>query len=333
MSPYEKDIFEAILPDLSSLNGLSVLITGATGLIGKCITKMLHYHNHESAYIVYAGCRDIQRAENQIGIDESASFKYIEIDVTKPLECNKSFDYIIDAASSAAPNQFDSDPVGVMKANVLGVCNLLEYGVKNGLKRFLYISSGEVYGQGNDEVWCEDESGYVDPMMLRSAYPSSKRCAETLCVAYAEQYGVSAVVARLCHTYGPQFQEKDNRAYAQFFRNALAKQSITLKSVGGQIRSWIYVIDCATAILQILVNGKDSNAYNVANGNSNATVSEFAELVASIADLKVRYDIVKLENATPIKSALFNTSKLEKLGWHPTFGLKEGISQSINSMK
>lgn len=332
MNQYEEDIDKAVLPDISQLDNTTILVTGSTGLIGKCLVKMLHNRNTKSSYVIYAGCRDLGRARRDIGIEESKSFKYVYIDVTKPISLDIKFDYIIDAASGASPNQFDCNPVGIMKANIYGVCNLLEYGVRNGIKRFLYVSTGEVYGQGNNELWHESENGFIDQMSLRSAYPSSKRCAETLCVAYAKQYGAEVVVARLCHTYGPQFQEKDNRAYAQFFRNAKEVTPIVLKSTGGQIRSWIYVVDCISAIIYILLKGTDSNAYNVANKDSNATIAQFAQLVGEQSGMPVKFEITTNNNATPIKSALFDTDKIESLGWHPCFSLNDGITHSLNSL-
>lgn len=332
INQYEKDIKTVSLPNMNTLAGSSVLVTGSTGLIGRCLLKMLHYHNFEHGYIIYAGCRNIDMAKKLIGINETNNFKYVEIDVTKEINLEFKVDYIIDAASSASPQQFYSDPVGVMKSNLFGVCNLFEYGINHGLKKFLYISSGEVYGQGDGRYWRENETGYIDQMAMRSAYPSSKRCAETLCVAYAKQYGVCALIARLCHTYGPEFQLKDNRAYAEFFKNTRERTPIVLKSKGGQIRSWLYVVDCATAIITILIKGNNMNAYNVADRDSIATVSKFAELVAEVSGSQVEYHIESDENASPIKNALFDTGKIESLGWKPNINLYEGIKHSVTSL-
>lgn len=116
------------------------------------------------------------------------------------------------------------------------------------------------------------------------------RATETLCVAYAQQYGLDIVVARPCHTYGEHFTEKDNRVFAQFIRNAVAGENIVMKSLGEQCRSWLYVEDCAMAILDILQKGSNCEAYNVADKNSCITIRELAGIIADVANVKVVID-------------------------------------------
>lgn len=103
----------------------------------------------------------------------------------------------------AGPEAFHRDPVGVMKANIWGVDHLFSYGKLHNLRRFLYVSSGEVYGEGNGTSFHEEDSGNFNWVSLRACYPSAKRAAETLCIAYASQYQMESVIVRPCHTYGP----------------------------------------------------------------------------------------------------------------------------------
>lgn len=138
-------------------------------------------------------------------------------------------DYIIDAASNASPNFFKLKPVEVMKANINGVSHLMEYGLEHGMRRMVYVSSGEIYGEGDGSEFTEMSSGYVDCASVRACYPSSKRAAETLCMSYVEEYHADVVIARLSHTYGPGFTESDNRVFAQFIRNVLRGEDIVLK--------------------------------------------------------------------------------------------------------
>lgn len=330
---YKRDLENVSIPDMQVLCGCNILVTGSTGLIGSCVVELLLLYSKEYNYNVYAGCRDIERAKKRFG--ENTELKYLVADVIRPLDCDIRFDYIIDAASNGSPNFFEADPVGVMKANLFGVCNLLDYGVTHDLKRFLYISSGEVYGEGCTGKWQENDSGYINPMTVRACYPSSKRAAETLCVAYAKQYNVEAMVARLCHTYGPNFTKSDNRVYAQFIRNVLRGEDIVLKSKGEQYRSWLYVVDCAAALLYILINGNSCEAYNVANNESNITIKELAELIAANVGKSVVFDIpndLNAGNTTPITKALFDVEKVKSLGWTPMFGIKKGLENTINSL-
>lgn len=337
ISSYKKDILDIFKMDLplGMLSGCNILITGATGLIGGCLVEALMM-NPKRDYHVYASGRNEERARKRFQefFDDSA-FHFVRYDVMQPLKSDVNFDYIIHAASNASPNFFANNPVEVMKANLYGVANLMDYGVKHGLKRFLYVSSGEVYGEGDGRVFTEEYSGYVDPTSPRSCYPSAKRAAETLCVSYAAEYGVDVVIARPCHVYGPHFTENDNRVYAQFLRNLISNNDIVLKSTGDKIRSWCYVVDCVSALLYILLQGEKSQAYNIADPQSTISIKEFAETIASIGGRRVVIELQNTEDVrgrTAISKAVFSIDKIRNLGWSPRFDFKEGIKSTFVEM-
>ena len=317
---------------LETLQDKNLLITGASGLIGGALVDILLSYIPKAN--VYAMTRSQSKAEQRFkGYLNNPYFHIIVADVNTPLEGNTDFHYIIHAASNANPNAYSLDPVGTMWTNINGTRNLLEYGRNHQLQRMVYVSSGEIYGNGDNAVWTENDGGYIDTMSVRSCYPSSKRAAETLCVAYAEQYGIDTVVARPCHTYGPHFTDGDSRAYAQFVRKARAHEDIVLKSKGEQFRSWIYVADCVTAILTILLRGENKQAYNIADTHSNVTIREMAEKIATIAGTKVVFDIpntIEQKGFSQIRRAIFRTEKLESLGWHTQYTLDEGLRNTIN---
>ena len=317
---YSEDIIRASNCDLpwDKLSGCNILVTGATGLIGGCLVNILMSQTPPN-YHIYAMGRNKQRMDTLSDkYDYAKNFHSIIGDVTKPLSSNIPFHYIVHAASGAAPSEFTNHPVEVMKANLLGVSNLLEYGLYHQMRRFLYVSSGEVYGEGDGRIFTEDYSGYVNPTSPRSCYPSSKRAAETLCVSYAAEYSADVVIARPCHVYGPHFTEQDNRVYAQFIRNVLHGEDIVMKSTGTQYRSWCYVVDCASALLYILLKGESGHAYNIADRLSNITIKELADMIAGLEKKNVIIDVASSEERkgyNPVKKSVFSTQKLEKLGW------------------
>ena len=316
------------------LRGSNILITGATGLIGSCLVEALLLRPNRD-YNVYALGRNEQRMASLFNkYAGSDNFHTLIGDVTKDLSYEIPFHFIIHAASGAAPSDFSHCPVEVMKANITGVANLIEYGMKHDMQRFLYISSGEVYGEGDGRIFTEDYSGYVDCTSPRSCYPSSKRAAETLCASYAAEYGLDFVIARPCHTYGPNFTESDNRVYAQFIRNILNGEDIVMKSNGAQFRSWCYVVDCVSALLFILLKGDKGHAYNIADESSNITIKDLADMVANIGKRKVVVEIPS-ENEKAgyniVKKSLFSTKKLEMLGWSVNGNMRQKLESTIMS--
>ncbi len=325
-----KDEYDYI--PFEKLRGKNILVTGACGLIGSAVIDFLM--ENEADCHIYAMARNRKKTEDRFAhYAGSPRFHIVEGDVNEPLLEDVTFHYIINAASNANPNAYALDPVGTMWTNINGTKNLLDYGKEHGLERFLYVSSGEVYGNGEVDGWKESDSGYIDCMTMRSCYPTSKRAAETLCVAYSQQYGVETVVARPCHTYGPHFTESDNRAYAQFVRNARRHENIVLKSKGEQYRAWLYVKDCASAILTILLKGQNCEAYNVADENACVTIRELAETIARIGGGKVVFDLpseVEKQGFSVIRKAIFNTSKIEALGWRPQYKQEDALVETIN---
>lgn len=330
INPYRQDL-DKVVQQLNVPQEGNILITGATGLIGSCLVDLLMRH---SFCHIYAMGRNSQRAEQRFAdYWQQPRFHFIRHDICQSLECTENFHYIIHAASNASPNFFQKSPVEVMKSNLNGLCQLVEYGLAHHMQRMLYVSSGEVYGEGDGSVFTEESSGHIDILSPRACYPSSKRAAETLCAAYIQEYGADIVIARPCHTYGPYFTESDNRVYAQFIRNIMNDEDIVMKSRGEQFRSWLYVVDCAVAMLLLLTKGNSGEAYNVANEESNITIRQLAEEIAKIGNKKVVFDLAENGNTTPITKAVFSTEKLNQLGWKPLFNIEEGLAHTIQSMR
>ena len=338
ISTYKRDILQIFKQDMpwEKLTGANILVTGSTGLIGGCLVETLMMKPQRN-YKVYASGRNEERAKQRFKeFADDKAFHFIKYDVLQPLERDIHFDYIIHAASNASPNFFAKKPVEIIKANINGVSNLMEYGLSHGMERMLFVSTGEIYGEGDGRVFSEDYSGYVDCAKPRSCYPSSKRAAETLCVSYAAEYGADVVIARPCHTYGPHFTEQDNRVYAQFVKNVLRGENIIMKSTGEQFRSWCYVVDCVSALLYILLKGDCGEAYNIADSKSNISIRKLAETIAKIGGRKVLIDLPEADERrgfNPVKKAVFLTEKLENLGWKPVHHIEEGFHHTIEELR
>lgn len=336
--PYCDDIKHAALADLpwDRLSGKNILVTGATGLIGSTLIEILLSRELRDYHVYASGRNESVFATRFRRFLDAPNFHFLKYDVREPLKSDIAFHFIVSGAGVASPQLYSTDPVSVLKSNLWGCDDLLSYGTVHGLEKFLYISSGEVYGEGDGRVFTEDYSGYVDPTSLRSCYPSAKRAAESLCIAYGHQYGIDVSIARPCHVYGPNFSESDKRVYAQFIRNVLLNEDIVMKSTGSQYRSWCYSVDCASALLYILMKGQNGAAYNIADENSNVTIKELAETIAEIGGKKVVIDIPeKIEKAgyNVVKKSLFSTAKLRALGWSCSGMMKQKIESTICAVR
>lgn len=329
------------IADPGALKGRRVLITGATGLIGSFLADALMLLNEErgAGVELYAAGRSEAGMRSRFGERmDDPRFHYVPYDATQPVQFDFEADHVIHAATSAHPLAYSTDPVGTMKANLIGTMQLLERLKGQGHGRFMMLSTGEVYGEDPErrEGFAEEDHGWVDPMTPRACYPESKRAAEALCASYAAQYGVQAVVARLCHVYGPTFTPSNSRADAQFLRKALAGEDIVMKSAGSQVRSFCYAADAVGALLVLLERGEAGQAYNVANRDSVASIRKYAETLADIAGVKVAFEAppdVEKAGYTRVTRAVLDPAKLEKLGWKPRYGLRAGLEETYYCCK
>lgn len=334
---YIADLSRALngLEGLEKLKDSTVMVTGATGMIGACLTDMLGLANEKLGLNVrvVALCRNAERARARFA--HLKNVEAISCDLTKPLVNLPKADYIVHAASNAHPMAFSADPVGTMTGNIFGTMNLLEHLRAVGGGRLLFVSTGEIYGENPSvtDGFTEDSFGKIDSMNPRSCYPESKRAAETMCASYVRQYGADAVVARLCYIYGPTITNDNSRADAQFLRKAMAGEDIVMKSAGSQLRSYCYVTDAATALLTVLLRGETGCAYNVANRESTHTIREYAETLAGLAGVKVVFDLPpEAERAgySTVSRAVQNPARLENLGWKAEHTLESGMRLMLN---
>lgn len=319
------------------LKNKSILITGANGLIASCIVDILNYFNEKMNYNIQIYI--MIRNQNRI-LSRFLNYKkltVVEQDVINEVRLEKDIDYIIHAASNAHPKVFSEDPVGTMLGNFIGMYNILEFARKNDIEKVVYVSSGEIYGQGeeNIESFTEVYNGKININNPRSCYPIGKISAETLCASYTAQYKVKSSIVRPCHIYGPTQTEFDTRAASQFIRDVLENKDIIMKSEGKQIRSYCFVLDCATAILTVLKNGENYNAYNIANKNSIISIRDLAETIAKYSGRKILFEIpTETEKASynPVTRSVLSEEKLLNLGWKPIWNIEDGINETLKIM-
>ena len=329
------------LPELNLLEGKSVLITGAAGLICSSLVDIFFRYNdtHAKKIKILAAGRWIEEMSVRFGNQiNRTDFLFIKYDASKfDNYIGVQADYIIHGASNASPDLIVKEPVETMLSNFLGIKCLLDYAKDCGTKRILYISSSEVYGKKKDnEPYKEGEYGYIDLLNSRNSYSVGKRAAETLCASYAEEYGVESVIVRPGHIYGPTASPNDNRVSSAWAYAVARGEDIIMKSDGSQIRSYCFCLDCASAILKVLLFGKNQHAYNISNPDSIITVRELAEILTDYAGVNLKMELPsekEKKSFNPMSNSSLEAKNLLKLGWEGCFPAKEGLEHTVEILK
>ena len=325
-SIFEEDIKNIINDfDMSVFDGKTILVTGATGLIGKLCVKSLLNSGYNTQVIALV--RDEEKAKNIFG--ESKRLTYLVKDINQRINTTRRVDYIIHAASTTSSKDFVEKPVETIYTAINGSRNVLEFAKNKRLEGMVYLSSLEIYGVNEKENIKERDYGYIDILSPRSSYSESKKMVETMCISYGTEYGVPIKIARLAQTFGAGVSISDNRVFAQFAKAIINKENIILHTKGETKRNYCYTTDAVRGIFTILTKGENNNAYNVANENSYCSISEMAHLLEN-EYTKVEYKIDEVNRGyNPTVKIALNTEKLNALGWEAKVNLKEMFDRLI----
>lgn len=319
----------------------SFLIIGATGMIGSYMIDVLmnRNKNYNSNIDVYAMGRSIERMEKRFSMYlNNTCFHMVEGDVTQPINLNEKVDYIFHGASNTHPRAYSSDPIGTIMTNLMGTQQVLDFAVNTNPKRIAFLSTVEIYGEnrGDVEKFTEDYCGYIDCNTLRACYPEGKRASESLCQAYIAKHDLDIVIPRICRTFGPTMLLNDSKASSQFILNAVNNEDIVLKSEGNQYFSYAYVGDVVYALLYLLANGKNGDAYNIAVPEFDLHLKDLAKGLANLNKKEVIFalpDEDENKGFSTASQAILDSVKIESIGWKPLFDLNEALKNTVELIR
>lgn len=330
-----------VLPELEKLEGQNVMITGAAGLICSAVTDILIRYNetHENKIVIYVAGRNEQKMRERFSeFYDRVYFHFVQYDSSK---ANNSFgfraDFIIHGAANSSPKKIVNEPVETMLGNFLGVKHLLDFAREYGTKRVLYISSSEVYGKkAREGATQEGDYGFIDILIPRNSYSIGKQAAETLCISYVDEYGVDSVAVRPGHVYGPTASPTDDHVSSAWAFDAANGRSIVMKSDGVQIRSYVYCLDCAAAILKVLLSGEKGRAYNISNPDSVVSIKEMAQILCKTGGVELKMEMANEEERkgfNPMSNSSLDSTSLIELGWHGCFDADTGFGHTVKILK
>lgn len=311
---------------------MKILVTGGAGFIG---SNFIHYMLRSYPDIQITNLDKLTYAGNldNLALIEKDSFlssryKFIKGDIADARLIDRimaeGFDAIINFAAESHVDRSIEDAGIFLKTNVLGTQNLLEGLRKHKIKRFIQISTDEVYGSlGPEGKFTEDS-----PLMPNSPYSASKASADLICRAYFKTFHLPIIITRCSNNYGPyQFPEK---LIPLFITNALEDLSLPLYGDGLNIRDWIHVEDHCRAIDLVLKKGREGEIYNI-GGNCEKTNLEITRII--LEKLNKPETLITFVKDRPGHDRRYAISmdKIEKeLGWKPTFSFEVGIEKTIN---
>ena len=332
---YQEDLKNVLsVSGIERLKGKSILITGATGLIGVHMIDALMKLDDVK---VYAVGRSKGRASKRLGeYYDNSNFVFIEQDVCNPLPQMLKVDYVIPGASNTHPLAYSQYPIETIMINVKGAEHALELAARN-KATVLYPSTVEIYGNAKDnEILTEDYTGKLNLSNSRSCYTESKRVCEALCQSYISEKSVDVKIVRLSRIFGPTMLESDTKASSQFIKKAILGEDIVLKSKGDQFFSYTYVSDAVAAMLHVMLNGITGVAYNISSEKSNVHLKDFANLCAYKAGKNVVFDIpseIEKKGFSIATTAIMSNSSLLQTGFVPKYEIRDSINRTIEILK
>ena len=312
-----------------NLRGKTVLVTGATGLIGYALASALLYcgRARNDGIRVLALVRDMDKARRMYSgqIADGCAPLFIEGKVEQLPAIEGPIDYIVHGASPTASAYFVQKPVETIMTAVLGTRSILELARQKHVQSVVFLSSMEAYGANlSDDPVYEDSPTFVNTSSVRNCYPQAKQLCENLCVCYCSEYGVPAKAMRLAQTFGAGVPQDDRRVFAQFARSAMNKENIVLQTAGESRHSYLYTADAVSAILTVLLKGESGQVYNAANPAAYCSIREMAQMVADeIAggDIQVEVRLADASKYPATHRLNLCADKLMALGWKPTVDL------------
>ena len=303
---------------------MNILVTGGSGFIGSnFIRHMLDkYPDHKIINLdklTYAG-----NPNNLKDVEDNPNYSFVRGDICDPYVVNEVMQQVDQVVHFAAESHVDrsiDDGSVFVRTNVLGTYTLLESALKHDIKRFVHVSTDEVYGSINEGSFKE-----TDMLVPSSPYSSSKAGSDLLAQSYYITHNLPVIITRCTNNFGPyQYPEK---LIPLFVTNLQENKKVPVYGAGQNIRDWIYVLDHCKAVDFILHNGSDGEIYNIGGGAEKTNLEITEMIIENIGSDESMIEYVKDRLGHDLRYSL-DCSKLKGLGWVPEYDFDEALEQTV----
>jgi dTDP-glucose 4,6-dehydratase len=305
---------------------IKILITGGAGFIGSNFVHLMLRKHPEYKIVVLDNLSYAGRKENLQDVWDKITF--IKGDIRNKEDVEKAMNGCEEVVHFAALTHVDRSIIEAgefIQTDVFGTFNLLEAAKKFGIKKFLYISTDEVYGSTRNSSFKE-----TDNLNPRNPYAASKAAADLLCQSYFETYGLPILITRSSNNYGSRQHPEKFIPKATIY--TLLGKKIPVYGKGENIRDWLYVEDNCEAIDMVLQKGKIGEIYNIAGKQELQNITIVKTILNMLNKSEEIIEFVKDRPGHDFRYSL-DISKIEKLGWKPKINFEDGIKKTISWYK
>ena len=303
-----------------------ILVTGGAGFIGSnfvryMLDKYPDYKIVNLDSLTYCG-----NLENLQGIENNPNYKFIKGDITDKalvFEIVSEMDYVINFAAESHVDRSIEDPEIFIKSNILGTQVLLDAAKEYGVKKYLQVSTDEVYGSLGETGYFTEKT----PLSANSPYSASKAGADLMVRAYNKTFDLPVNITRCSNNYGPyQFPEK---LIPLMISNALENEPLPVYGDGLNVRDWLHVYDHCTAIDIVLHQGKVGEVYNIGGNNEKKNIEIIKLILGNLDKPESLIKYVKDRPGHDRRYAIDSRKIQDELGWKPKYTFETGIAETI----
>jgi len=317
--------------DLQKLSGKTILWTGTSGFLGQWVLRII---KHLNQFELKTPCKLLaydMSVPDQIQLDKfkNSNIYFNSHDLTTKLSIpEEKIDYVVHMAGIASPKHYKNKPLETIDVALEGVRSTLEISKINNAK-FLFTSSSEVYQTATIIPTPESYVGAIASNNERSCYDVSKLMAENYVYVYSRNYGVDACSVRIFNSFGPGIAEQDSRILPRIASAAKSGKAMSIfKTKILPKRTYCPTANTIGGIFKALLNGKQSEIYNIGMSVPEISVDQLIELINKTINLNIKYDFVDPPSVyvdEPVRRCPDISKAINEIGYFPEVNLEKGL--------